>query len=188
MDIFKKEIGYLTQALEELEDYLLSDILYFPLFVPGASNRFSKSVLTIGNVLLSLQILDNDQIPKELSDSRSNISKALSEVETRWKMNWEQKVKNEFRSRLFLWENFILDLEDEKNKASSEYITQVRHRVILALLMHKPGGFLPDQMSKLSKIDYVYNQLAEDTGFIWNRSMQPSFQKNDFWFLYKRPK
>ena len=187
MDTFERELVYLNNVVEELEDYILSKTLYWPISIPGKSLFLSNATLTIGNVYFSLQVLENDLITPDQIASRQNIIQNIEKVSTHWRINWAEKAKAEFTSRLLLWENFLQDLLEEKRGTVQEYKSQVRNRVLLRLLEIKASVNIPQQFNKLNKIDDAYNKITQETDFIWDRMLITSFPKRVYHFLYRAP-
>ena len=116
------------------------------------------------------------------------MARQIFEIKNRWKRNWEIKEDTEIKSRLLLWENFIIDLKDEKKEAVNENVSQVHHRIILSLILNTSIRMNTDESKRLGKADNEYICLTEESNFIWNRSLQPSFPKEEFGFMYRRPK
>lgn len=187
MDIFERELEYLSSAVEELEDYILSKTLYWPISIPGRPRLLSNTTLTIGNVYFSLQVLENDLITPSQIASRQKYLQNVEIVSNRWRKNWTEKAKEEFTSRLLLWENYLQDLLEENRGAIQEYKSQVRNRVLLRLLELKAAVIVPQQFNKLNKIDDAYNKITQETDFVWDKALLTSFPKSIYYFLYKAP-
>ena len=187
MDIFERELVYLNNAVEELEDYILSKTLYWPISIPGRLRLISSTTLTVGNIYFSLQILENDLINPGQRVSKQSIIHRIEEISNQWRINWAEKAKEEFTSRLSLWENFLQDLLDENRGAMQEYRSQVRNRVLLRLLEMKASVNIPQQLNKLRNIDSAYNKITKETDFIWDRELISSFPKSVYHFLYRTP-
>ncbi len=131
------ELEYLHHALDELERYLLSDELFWPVLArPTSGGSFLK--LTIGNLLLSLKELETLQAGGKLSREEEielrRIQRVIETTQRRWRVAWEDKASREFKSRFRQWGHVLGDLKKDFEKQAPYYHTEVRLRVLLALL------------------------------------------------------
>jgi hypothetical protein len=164
-----QDIQFLTKSLPQMQDYLLSNELYWPL-----SNSLPR--LTIGSVLLSLACLDVTR-----PDNARKFRAELEPTRTRWRTAWEKKAAREMANRLQLWSQYLSDYRHAPESAGS-YSTEVRGRAILQLLLPE----LPDPSEKmaLAELDAVLKTRLVSGKFVWETGLQAAFPTTDFWFLY----
>jgi hypothetical protein len=153
---------FLTESLPQLQDYLLSAELYWPLDA-------SLPRLTIGAVLLALARLSATQ-PAEAERLKMHVEA----VHAKWKVAWEQKSARETANRLRLWTQFISDYRSAPEQQADSYPQEVRGRVILQLL----------HAAQTTETDLFLKSRLVPGGFIWDADLESAFPMADFWFLY----
>ena len=178
------QLEYLHHGLEELESYLLSDELFWPVLArPTSGGSFLK--LTIGNLLLSLKELETlhagGKLSREEEASLRRIQLEIETMQSRWRVAWEQKSGREFKSRFRQWANVLNDLKKDSEKQAPYYHTEVRLRVLLALLAdHAPEIEGID----LELLDAALRKLLASGRFIWEPELERGFPREEFWYLY----
>jgi hypothetical protein len=165
----EQDIRFLTEGLPQLQDYLLSNELYWPL-----SNSLPR--LTPGSVLLTLERLDVTR-PDEARKFRAE----LEPMRARWRVAWEKKAAREMVNRLRLWSQYLSDYQNDPVSAGS-YPTEVRGRTILQLLLPE----VPEAPEKavLAELDAMLKARLVFGEFAWEADLQEVFPMTDFWFLY----
>lgn len=169
-DLAAQEIRFVTAGLPELQTYLLSQELYWPL--GGSLPR-----LTPGSLLLSLRKL---QALDPAAGER--LLRQCQEVRQPWQSAWKQKTARETANRLRLWGEFLAEAQADPQRQGHSYRSEVRGRVILQLLLTE----LPNapERAPLSGLDAVLRQRLQPGPFLWQPELQPAFTEPDFWFLY----
>lgn len=169
MTSIAEDIQFLTEGLPQLQDYLLSNELYWPL-----SNSLPR--LTLGSVWLALARLEVTN-PDEVRKFRAE----LEPVRFRWRAAWEKKAAREMANRLRLWSQYLSDYQNDPLSAGS-YPTEVRGRTILQLLSPE----VPDAPEKtvLAELDAMLKARLVSGAFVWEAGLQAAFPMTDFWFLY----
>jgi hypothetical protein len=165
----EQDIQFLTEGLPQLQDYLLSNELYWPL-----DNSLPR--LTLGSVLLALARLGATR-PGEAQKFRS----ALEPVRARWRAAWEKKAAREMANRLRLWSQYLSDYQNDPLSAGS-YPTEVRGRTILQLLL--PEVTDAPEKTALAELDALLKARLVSGKFVWEAGLQTVFPITDFWFLY----
>ncbi len=175
---------FLEQAVDDLQDYLLSPELYWTLsgeFRSGKSASLPRLIL--GNLLLSLKRLK--AYPWEAGQYRvlNTLDDRIYSVRERWLHHWQEKVKREIPLRLSVWENYLNEVV-EHGISIAEYKYQVRSRVILSLLKNEGVVWKPAEISRLELMDGLLTTLISPGPFIWEPELQNGFPKAEFPFLY----
>lgn len=168
------DLQFLTEALPQLQDYLLSDELYWPL--SGTLPR-----LTLGSVRLALarsEVFEPAQTHALQLEAET--------VRAKWRAVWEKKAARETASRLRLWLQFLSDYVNAPGKYADAYPREARGRVILAMLLSES----PESSEKatLANTDALLKSHLLPGGFIWEADLQVAFPKPEFWFLYGKLK
>lgn len=160
---------FLEAALPELQTYLLSDVLFYPL-------THSLPRLTLGGLLLAQRRL-------HAYEDASPLDLRLDTLRDKWRAAWEKKAAQEFETRLTLWRNYLDDCREEETLREN-YLREVRWRVMLALLVAE----LPADSSELNALDQQLRTKFQTGGFIWDEALVREFSQDDFWFLYGKMK
>jgi hypothetical protein len=166
----EQDLLFLTESLPQLQDYLLSNELYWPL--TGALPR-----LTLGSLLLALARMSVIQ-----PEAAKKMQLQVETIRAKWKVAWEQKSARETANRLRLWSSFVSDYRNAPDQHADFYPQEVRGRVILQLLLAEA----PDapEKSALADLDIMLKSRLVSGNFVWNAALQVAFPKTDFWFLY----
>jgi hypothetical protein len=157
------DLQYLDAGLPELQDYLLSKVLYWNLSV-----SFSLPPLTLGGLMLARQRLG----PR--ADSQAAQIEALR---SKWQTAWDAKASHEVRARSDLWMNYLQDYREFPESYVSEYAQQVRDRAMLTLLGEEFNPF-----------DESIKSVFVSGDFIWESKCAGNFQRDTFWFLFGKLK
>jgi hypothetical protein len=168
----EEDLRFLKEAVPQLQEYLLSNEMYWPL--SGSLPR-----LTPGSLLLTLARLHADSaVDIQRLDAQVGI------VRTKWRAALEKKAARELANRLRLWSQFLSDYIDAPEQNLESYRTEVRGRVILQLLLQE----LPDVPEKkaLADLDGILKARLIPGEFLWDPHLQSVFPSSDFWFLYGR--
>lgn len=163
MSKLDQDLLYLDAGLRELQDYLLSRELYWPLSAASSLPR-----LTLGGLLLAMQRLG----PR--ADSQAAQIEALR---SKWRTAWDAKASREVRARGDLWRSYLQDYRESPDSHAGEYAQQVRNRAMLALL-----GEESDPLDESVKSMFV----AGD--FVWESECAGYFPRDAFWFLFGKLK
>jgi hypothetical protein len=181
----QQDFEYLQQGLEELEKYLLSDELFWPLMArPTGGGSFLK--LTLGNLLFSLLQLEALAAGRHLSPAEEaelrRIELAVEGMQRRWQVAWETKAGREYRSRFNQYANLLRDIKNSPEKQAPYYSREIRLRVLLALLSPHAGE---QEGYDLAQLDaFLRGALTRKTGFIWDPELQPGYPEDAYWYLY----
>lgn len=169
----EKDRAYLEAGIPELQDYLLSDELYWPITARG----YDMPRLTIGSLLLSKVRLAARGERIEALQAR------LDAVRSKWRVAWETKADREFKSRFGLWNNYLTDYRQNPESHADAYSHEVRYRAMLQLLLGELSSPPPEQEA-LSQLDSVLRTGLSPGEFIWEAGLQPGFPRDEYWFLY----
>ena len=173
MSTTEKDRAYLEAGIPEIESYLLSDELYWPISARG----HDLLRLTIGGLLLAKTRL------VARGERIEALSSALEAVRSKWRVAWESKAGREFQSRFGLWNNYLKDYRQNPEGQADAYPHEVRNRVILQSLQTELPEGLPEREA-LSALDGVVRNSLSPADFIWEPDIQSGFPRDEYWFLY----
>lgn len=166
----EQDLRFLKQAAPQLQEYLLSNELYWPL--SGSLPR-----LTPGSLLLALARLRVNAPGKA-----QRLEAQVETTRAKWRTTWEKKAAREVANRIRLWSQFLSDYINAPEQNLDSFPTEARGRAILQLLLDE----LPDAPEKtiLAELDGRLKSRLTPGEFLWEPDLQPVFPKSDFWFLY----
>lgn len=179
------DLGYLKAGMGEIEDYLLSNQLYWTL---GSSSPPGEPIfpqLTLGTLLLVSKRLKPQLDEREKNEFADELSK-LKKIEHQWKSAWSQKASREFQARLNLWRNYLDDYRDHPMENYDRYAYEVSRRVVIDLLrpyLEKTSTYY-DQI--LVGLDEILRGNFVRSSFLWEKGIEQSFPSTDYWYLYGR--
>jgi len=152
-----QDIQYLSAGVPELENYLLSKELYYPI---GGS----LPQLTLGGILLSLARAGTDA---------AKFERSVEATRSKWRTAWEAKVEREARARGELWMNYLAEYREDRGSAARLYAQNVRYRAMLSLLGQAIHNSDP----------YLRGNFKEGK-FVWEEECAPNFSRQIFWYLF----
>ena len=158
-----QDLQYLEAGIRELQDYLLSNELYWTL--AGAS---SLPRLTVGGLLLART---------RLGGRADSFAARVDAIRLERQSAWDAKTSREVRARSDLWKNYLMDYRESPQSHVSEYPQQVRYRAMLTLLGQNVN----------EHDEYVRGVFIEGK-FVWEPECESNFSRDSFWFLFGRLK
>lgn len=181
---FDHEYQYLVAAEAELENYLLSSELYYPIGVRVSISGGNYPPLTLGNIELSRRkalALVSDQGQGLLLERLSN---RIEQLWGKWRAAWGAKASREFRARFSLWVNFLDEYRDHPAGNHDRYAYEVNRRVILELLSDQAVDIADDEFKALAKLDQYLHMVLVRGAFTWDEGLESGFPVDRFWYLY----
>jgi hypothetical protein len=157
----RDDLKYLAEGIPQLEAYLRSGELYYPL--GGGLPQ-----LTLGGILLS---------QARTGAQAARFEPLLERVRAKWEAAWEAKAERERRARGALWMNYLAEYREDPKAAVLSYAYHVRYRAMIGLLgeaAHESDRFL--------------RSVFAEGGFIWEAECAQRFPRAAFWFLFGRIK
>ncbi|NPV84758.1 MAG: hypothetical protein HPY45_01945 [Anaerolineae bacterium] len=181
--VFEKDWAFFKASVPDLQQYLFSDQLYWPVTIHAEGRRESAS-LTPGNLLLTAKRLRAGIADAQCLNELDALNNEMDYIRERWRSNWMQKCEKEFSPRLRLWEGYLRDLSEDIETHGKDYPQDVRWRTILHLLKGEMGRLSDQQASQLSTLDATLRSLAIPSAFVWEAELAGSFPREIYWFLY----
>lgn len=182
-----RDLAFIQEMADDIKDYLLGSELYEQLM----SRDFMLPMGTLGGLFLRLHRLR--ALADQMSDEQQvAFETAAGHVEVeldRWAVQAMEKVQREIKARLHNWHDFLLELERDPIRHTSEYPTQVEGRTILDLLVEYAGDEAPPETeTDLRAADVKLRDNTQFGDFVWGEEMQPAFPRERFWWLYLHPR
>lgn len=184
-----KDWAFLQAAVPELEDYLLSPVLFWPLNLRiGHPIPEDLTRLTLGNLLLTQARLKAFPWPEAQQATLTDLGQQIQQVRERWRANWQKKATQEIPIRSNLWKQAVEEiLETLTPSSKTAWAYQVRHRAILHFLFYEVSEAGSPYVASLATLDQRLRSARPLNGFLWEPEIQVAFPPETFWFLYISP-
>ena len=174
------DLAYLTLAVPDLQDYLISQELFWPLpAAPASLGVPGLGQMTLGGVVLALarlKCVDEQQ--------GGEYEHKVNLVRNRWRSNWSKKAAREFATRVGLWGRTLDDLISESGRKRAGYPAQVRIRLMLDLLQTEMAPEKPKEIDFLVGLDARLRSAGHTGSFVWEPTLAACFPENPYWYLY----
>jgi hypothetical protein len=176
--------------VQELEDFLLSEQVFWPLGGNPEQNQPPFPNLSVGQLALTLKELEalEDDLKPEQNMQWTALRDRAMELRSKWTTAMAQKSLAESSTRVNLWRANLNDIK-EAGGASGNYPYEVRHRVILELLSELIELLDDDPIrEQVQGLDgMLRTMLSGPSGFIWEAPLSKVYPSDKYWFLYRRP-
>jgi hypothetical protein len=183
----------LAQAMvKALEDYLLSDRLFYQLLVhTPAGDRQPK--LTPGVLIETLNQLRRarNELSPEQQRELDQIEADFAAIKRRMRDYWPNKVLAELNSLLDSWTWFMQDCDSksQRHRCETEYDSEVWIRARITTLLSELGGRpdLSELRHRLAILDTKLGEIFRPGKFVWDSKLEKCYPKEVYWFLYGKP-
>ncbi len=180
------DLRYLQAGVAELENYLLSNDVFWPADIRPPAGQPGYPQMTLGGMLLSRQrLMTYDKTPKETTQVSKIISE-MDEIRVRWKVAWENKASRSFSVRVKMWRDYVEEYRLLPQDNADRYTYEVRLRAMLTLLKSEVGAKSSAEIDLLSILDNYLDNVLITGSFIWEPELQAGFPENVYWYLYGR--
>lgn len=188
MPSIEYDLKYLQAGLLDLEGYLLSNELYWPIGVgaPAGDPPFPR--LTLGGLLVSRTRLEGLELNQEQQTELQRLSTRMDETRSQWRVAWGHKASREFTARLNLWRDFLEDYREKPAANVDRYPYEVRRRVMLELLGPDADAIPAAEAELRDGLDKLLKSIFVPGDFVWDSNQMNSFPKGKYWYLYGQPK
>lgn len=186
----QKDLDFLQAAIPDLQEYVLSKDLYWPLRLTATTPGSRQTPqLTLGNLALSRARLSAGLLSPEQQAAYQRAVQAIDALKQEWRSNWSKKAAHEYSSRLNLWQQYLRELRGDPRQQGAYYANEVRNRAILALLSPDLLDGIPQQApDQLQMLDGILRGLTEAGPFLWEPEVAGAFPQDAYWFLYVTPR
>lgn len=184
MTTLEDDLAYFEAGNSELEAYLLSDELFWPLSgFPGQSRlRFPR--LTLGGLLLARERAQARALAPAEQAVWTRLDRQLDATRRRWRVAWEKKAAREFTSRLNQWRNYLADFRQDPEANADYYPQEVRWRVMMHLLERETTEIPEAELELMKTLDIILRESLVSGPFIWEQDLTPGFTLETYWFLF----
>lgn len=178
----EQDLLYVRQSEFDLEKYLLSKEIYWPLQGKIISGSQIPR-LTLGELLLSLRRINAYPLQPDEQEQFSILLERIRSLKEHWRTHWENKALAEFPQRFRLWQNYLRDYYQEPGDYYRSFPREVERRAILKVLSDEVV-LSRQYKADLESVDTLLNRKFHQDSFVWNEILSSQFPARDFWFLY----
>ncbi|MBE9474492.1 MAG: hypothetical protein IMY85_06340 [Chloroflexi bacterium] len=178
------DLGYLETAVELLESYLLSKESYWKLNASSPSGEPGYPTLTLGALLLAEARIQARRLTSSQNQQKLVLEKEINRIRMKWRTAWGNKAREEFRSRLDLWRNFLEEFRHDPQDNYDRYRYEVSRRVMLQLLEGEAIDIPISQQQMLSGLDRILKGLMVPGDFVWDEQLAPGFPPENYSYLH----
>jgi hypothetical protein len=134
MASIRYDLTYLQEALDSVENFLLSTEIFWNLPVKPPQGEAMVPALTLSGILLAQKRLAARKMAHADSTEFEKLHFRFEVVRSRWRTAWEQKAAADYSARLTQWRNFLEDYRGCPADHVDRYPYEIRLRVMLDLL------------------------------------------------------
>jgi hypothetical protein len=178
------DLSYLETAVELLEDYLLAKEIYWKMSAISPPGEPGFPALTLGGVLLAVARVSGRRLTTSQDQRRSKLINEIDRIQMKWRTAWRNRAKDEYRSRLDLWRNFLEEFREDPNGNFDRYGYEVNRRVMLHLLAEDIADIPISQLELLAGLDRILKGLMVPGEFVWADELKEGFPPESFPYLY----
>ncbi len=179
------DLGYLETAVELLEDYLLAKDIYWKLNARSPSGEPGYPALTLGGLLLAEARVKARRLTSTQNHRKSRLIIEVDRIRMKWRTAWGNRAKDEFRSRLNLWSNFLEEFRQDPQGNYDRYGYEVSRRVMLQLLEPDATDIPISQQQMLAGLDRILGVLMVPGDFIWDEQLVAGFPSDSYPYLHR---
>jgi hypothetical protein len=182
------DIAVLEAMADEMDAYLMSDVLFWPMKQGGLP------MLTLGGYLMRQhRLLAIRDSLAEVEQERLNAAVArFNEALTEKIVRFEKKAHQELPARLRQWGEYLRDVETGTGANSAHYGAAVETRAMIAALIDKlqmaPYELGEGIVQRVVMLDNNLRRRWQTGEFVWPAVWEPAYPRLSYWWLYGRPK
>jgi len=182
--MIETDLSFLKEGVIGMDQYLLSNEIYWPIEYHTPSGNLPSQRLTLGVLLLTQCKLNAYTLTSSQQAELNRLSAQLLSTRRKWFVAWTKKALREFQARLNLWRDFLNDYRTDPSGNIDRYPYEVQRRVMLQLLAGELDQIPPNEQELLSGLDKLLLAVFKPGEFIWEAVLEIEFPKSKFWYLY----
>jgi hypothetical protein len=178
------DLGYLENAVQLLQEYLLSKEIYWKMNASSPPGEPGYPSLTLGAILLSQERLAARNLTSQQKDRQFKVQREIEQVRMKWRTAWGGKAQEEFRSRLDLWRNYLEEFRQDPDGNYDRFPYEVSRRVMLKLLFQESDRIPEAQEQMLVGLDRILEGVMLPGEFVWDDVLESGFSAEEYPYLY----
>lgn len=186
-DRLRRDLEILEAMAAEMDDYLRSEVLFWPMSHPDLPRLTVGGYLMRQHRLLALPELLDTTEKARLEAAVGQFNEALVEKVVRF----EQRAHQELHARLRQWSEHLRDMKRDATNRDF-YATTAETRTMIEALIEKlkmpPYQLEPGVLEELGAYDNNLRKRWRTGEFIWPAGWEPAYPKREYWWLYGQPR
>jgi hypothetical protein len=178
------DLVYLENAIQLLEDYLLSKDLFWQMRANPPPGEIPFPSQTLAGVLLARARADAWNLTGDLKSRMIKVNFEIDRIRNKWRTAWEKKAEQEHSSRLKLWRNYLEDYRQDPKSNANRYAYEVNRRVALDLLENEFDEMQNVEQELLTALDRMLNGILQPGDFVWEKELAEGFPSSEYPYLY----
>lgn len=188
MDKLLRDIDIITAMAAEIDDYLMSDVLFWRLRTASMPRLTLGGYLMRQHRLLALENLLDSEQQNRLEAAIIQFNRSLEGKI----VLFEQKAHRELEARFRQWGEYLKDIDRGIASSRSNYSTAVEVRAmisaIVAQLELEPYEMVRRIPEQVTLLDRQLRRFWQAGDFTWPEEWQPAYPREAYWWLYGQPK
>jgi len=182
----QKDLSALEVMATEMDEYLRSDVLFWPLAHGDMPRLTLGGFLARQHRLLELRDTLSMQEQDRLHKAINNYHLALEEKVVRF----EKKAHEELEARLRQWQTYLGEAKQGAGVAYYESAVEPRAMIeaLLAQLRVQPYRLQENLPQKLALLDRELRKIWEPGEFVWPQEWKAAYPREKYWWLYGYPR
>ncbi len=182
--IYQEDLIFLQASIPELQAYMLSKEVFWPVYYGHQNRAASISKLTLGNLYLAFERLQALSLPEPIALELDVLEQQFQDFHSQWKANLMKKGTEEIAARINLWNDYLREIDKRGFFNRSEYANNVRWRAIVQLLSDNEVPISPSAREQLRICDSYLKKNFYTSDFVWQEPYSKKFGPEKFWYLY----
>lgn len=181
-----RDLIVLVAMAAEMDEYLRSDVLFWPL------RGSDLPRLTLGGYLMRQhRLLELRDMLSMAEQERLHVAiKRYHEAQEEKIVRLEKKAHEELEARIRQWREYLNEVKSGSNVAY--YPSAVDTRAMIRALVNqlRVSPYQPDEEipSQIALLDRELSRIWESGDFVWPFDWQPAYPREEYWWLYGRPR
>lgn len=181
-----RDLVVLEAMAAEMDEYLRRDVLFWPLRGSDLPRLTLGGFLMRQHRLLQLRDLLSMAEQERLHAAIKRYHEAQEEKIVRL----EKKAHEELEARIRQWREYLNEVKGGSSVAyyPSAVDTRAMIRALVNQLRISPYQLNEEVPSQIALLDRELSRIWESGDFVWPFDWQPAYPREEYWWLYGRPR
>ncbi|NLF65590.1 MAG: hypothetical protein GX579_13425 [Chloroflexi bacterium] len=181
-----RDLVVLEAMAAEMDEYLRRDVLFWPL------RGSDLPRLTLGGYLMRQhRLLQLRDLLSMAEQERLHAAiKRYHEGQEEKIVRLEKKAHEELEARIRQWREYLNEVKGGSSVAyyPSAVDTRAMIRALVNQLRISPYQLNEEVPSQIALLDRELSRIWESGDFVWPFDWQPAYPREEYWWLYGRPR
>lgn len=181
------ELAYLRNCVPLLENYLLSEEIYWQLGAGPPTGAAPFPSFTLGGVLLLRAKAAARHLTAAQQDELERLNHLIDACRGHWRVAWSRKAGREHRARLGLWRMYLEEYFEQPDANIDRYPYEVNRRVQVHLLAAEADRVPRSDAELMASLDRRLHAVFVPGAFVWEMDLARGFPTGVYWYLWGHP-